>query len=112
MRNTKIGQEFTAKELIDWGFRAFISVVVGVGIPVFSDMVKSIDSLNNNIATLIERDHGQRRAIERHEKKLDSIEKSGWRREDHASFSAALESRLSTLESRIDLMSQKVDKIR
>lgn len=67
-------QGIQTRDIIDWGFRLFTAILFGVGIPMFQTMVSSIDKLNHNIATLVERDAWQRRDIDRNEERIDRIE--------------------------------------
>lgn len=73
--------ELTQKDLIEWVFKGFITIILGLGMYLvrdFSSTLKnveqSISGLNVNLARLVERDTGQNQRLDRHEKRLDNLE--------------------------------------
>jgi prefoldin subunit 5 len=62
---------------IDWALKAVLGGVAFHGVHVLSEMKKSIDSLNNKMAKLIERTEWHSKEIDRIEARILRLEEKG-----------------------------------
>jgi len=73
--------EPTTANLIEWIFKGFITVLLTISMflvnsfnRTLENVERSVSGLNVNIATLIEKDNGQTRRLDRHAERLDRLE--------------------------------------
>lgn len=62
------------EDFVGWGFQGLIAGVVTYGVAQLGGLRKSIEALNERVATVIEKTGWHERELERHENRLDRLE--------------------------------------
>lgn len=65
---------------MEWGFMTLISVGIGLTAKFLAKLSKSIDNLNQSVATMIEKNVWHEKELEIHSKRLENLESQNLKR--------------------------------
>lgn len=65
------------QKFVEWAFMAIVSGGIGFGARFLAKLSKSIDTLNQNMATVAEKTTWHEKTLERHDDRIGTLERKG-----------------------------------